>query len=142
MECERHNRLHPTDEQCIPYLAQALEGVAGPFIAASDYMKAVGDQVSRWIPGRFVPLGTDGSGMSERAKRYAAISRWMPSASRWAQHRCAAPRQEDRRPDAGEGDCRTRNRSRESRRDDLGQADEATSGASVIKCCWDRLNVL
>jgi pyruvate dehydrogenase E1 component len=39
--------------------------VPGPFIAASDYMKAVADQIARFVPGRFFPLGTDGFGMSD-----------------------------------------------------------------------------
>jgi pyruvate dehydrogenase E1 component len=42
-----------------------LSGSKGPFIAASDYMTLVQDQVSRWIPGRYVALGTDGFGMSD-----------------------------------------------------------------------------
>jgi pyruvate dehydrogenase E1 component len=28
-------------------------------------MKVLGDMISRFIPGRFVPLGTDGFGMSD-----------------------------------------------------------------------------
>jgi pyruvate dehydrogenase E1 component len=39
--------------------------VKGPFITASDYMKAMGDLVARFVPGRLVPLGTDGFGMSD-----------------------------------------------------------------------------
>jgi pyruvate dehydrogenase E1 component len=46
-------------------VVQALEGAKGPFIAATDYLKLVPDQIARWIPGRFVPLGTDGFGMSD-----------------------------------------------------------------------------
>ena len=65
LECERHARLHPTEPAKTPWITQVLSGVRGPFIAASDYMKAVPDQVARWIPGRFVPLGTDGFGMSD-----------------------------------------------------------------------------
>jgi pyruvate dehydrogenase E1 component len=65
IECERHNRLHPESEERVAFISEALAGVKGPFIAASDYMKAVPDQVARWIPGRFVPLGTDGFGMSD-----------------------------------------------------------------------------
>jgi pyruvate dehydrogenase E1 component len=65
LSCERHNRLHPEDEARVPYLSQALDGVEGPFIAASDFMKLAADQVARWIPGRFVPLGTDGFGLSD-----------------------------------------------------------------------------
>jgi pyruvate dehydrogenase E1 component len=62
---ERHNRLHPMEAPRVPWIKKALEGVKGPFIAASDYMKAVPDQVARFIPGLFVPLGTDGFGMSD-----------------------------------------------------------------------------
>jgi pyruvate dehydrogenase E1 component len=65
LRCERHNRLHPTEEAQTPYIVSALQGVQGPFIAASDYMKALQDQVSRWIPGQYVVLGTDGFGMSD-----------------------------------------------------------------------------
>jgi pyruvate dehydrogenase E1 component len=66
LEAERHNRLHPDDdEQRVPYVVQALADVQGPFVAASDYMKSLPDQIARWIPGRLVPLGTDGFGMSD-----------------------------------------------------------------------------
>jgi pyruvate dehydrogenase E1 component len=66
LEAERHNRLHPDDdEQRVPYLVQTLADVQGPFVAASDYMKSLPDQIARWIPGRLVPLGTDGFGMSD-----------------------------------------------------------------------------
>jgi pyruvate dehydrogenase E1 component len=65
LACERHNRLHPEAERRVPYVTRALSGHKGPFIAASDYMTLVQDQVTRWIPGRYVALGTDGFGMSD-----------------------------------------------------------------------------
>jgi pyruvate dehydrogenase E1 component len=65
LTCERYNRLHPEAEKRVPYITQTLSGVKGPFIAASDYMTLVQDQVNRWIPGRYVALGTDGFGMSD-----------------------------------------------------------------------------
>jgi pyruvate dehydrogenase E1 component len=65
LEAERWNRLHPEAEPRVPYLTRALEGVTGPFVAASDYQKTLGDLIGRWVPGRFVPLGTDGFGMSD-----------------------------------------------------------------------------
>jgi pyruvate dehydrogenase E1 component len=65
LACERYNRLHPEAEKRVPYITQTLAGSKGPFIAASDYMTLVQDQVSRWIPGRYVALGTDGFGMSD-----------------------------------------------------------------------------
>src|SRR5690606_14552566 len=36
LECERWNRLHPESEPRVPFLTQQLQGVEGPFIAASD----------------------------------------------------------------------------------------------------------
>jgi pyruvate dehydrogenase E1 component len=57
--------LHPEATPRVPYLVKALEGVKGPFITASDYMKSLGDLIGRWLPGRIVPLGTDGFGMSD-----------------------------------------------------------------------------
>jgi pyruvate dehydrogenase E1 component len=63
--CERFNRLNPEATPRVSYLSQALKGVSGPFIAASDYIKHTPDAVARFIPGTFVPLGTDGFGMSD-----------------------------------------------------------------------------
>ena len=42
-----------------------LEGVEGPIIASSDYMKIVPDQIAPWLNGRLVSLGTDGFGRSD-----------------------------------------------------------------------------
>ncbi|HEY3236624.1 MAG TPA: pyruvate dehydrogenase (acetyl-transferring), homodimeric type, partial [Polyangiaceae bacterium] len=65
LSCERYNRLHPASESRVPYIQKVLEGVEGPFISASDYVKSLGELIARWLPGRFVPLGTDGFGMSD-----------------------------------------------------------------------------
>ncbi len=42
-----------------------LSQVGGPVIAVTDFMKAIPDQVARWVPGTFRPLGTDGFGRSD-----------------------------------------------------------------------------
>jgi pyruvate dehydrogenase E1 component len=63
--CERHNRLHPGGPSRVPHVTRVLEGVPGPFVAATDFMKMVPEQIARWVPGRFVPLGTDGFGLSD-----------------------------------------------------------------------------
>ena len=42
-----------------------LEGHEGPFISSSDYVKAIGEQLTPWIPGDYHVLGTDGMGRSE-----------------------------------------------------------------------------
>ncbi len=63
--CERWNRLHPTETPRKSYLEETLEGVEGPFISASDYVRALGEQLTPWIPGDYYVLGTDGMGRSE-----------------------------------------------------------------------------
>ena len=65
LEAERWNMLHPDQEPRKPYVVSLFEGDDRPIIAFSDYMKLVPDQIARWLPGRFYPLGTDGFGRSE-----------------------------------------------------------------------------
>ena len=62
---ERWNRLHPAEAAKTPYIQSVFAGVEGPIVAASDYMKAVQDQIAPWLPGRMVTLGTDGFGRSD-----------------------------------------------------------------------------
>ncbi|NJP32941.1 pyruvate dehydrogenase (acetyl-transferring), homodimeric type [Micromonospora thermarum] len=65
VEAEEHNLLHPTGEQRVPYVARKLADAEGPKVAVSDWMRAVPDLISRWIPGDYTSLGTDGFGMSD-----------------------------------------------------------------------------
>ena len=65
LAAERWNRLHPGEKARTPYVAEQLGATEGPVVATSDYMKAVPDQIARWVPGRFLPLGTDGYGLSD-----------------------------------------------------------------------------
>jgi pyruvate dehydrogenase E1 component len=60
-----HNRLNPLDEPKTSYVAQLLDGVKGPVIAATDYMKNYAEQIRSCVPGRFTVLGTDGYGRSD-----------------------------------------------------------------------------
>jgi pyruvate dehydrogenase E1 component len=62
---ERHHRLHPGEAARVPLVTEALRGGSGPVVAVTDYMRAVPDQVARWIPRPFVSLGTDGFGLSD-----------------------------------------------------------------------------
>jgi pyruvate dehydrogenase E1 component len=64
---ERWNRLHPAATPRTPYLTDVLHDAEGPFVAVSDWMKTVPDQVARWIPGSFTPLGTRGGRGARRA---------------------------------------------------------------------------
>jgi pyruvate dehydrogenase E1 component len=65
LDTERWNRMHPGEAPREPYVTRVLSGVDGPIVAVTDFMAAVPDQVARWVPGRFVPLGTDGFGRSD-----------------------------------------------------------------------------
>jgi pyruvate dehydrogenase E1 component len=44
---------------------QVLEGVKGPVVATTDFMKAVPDMIRPWVRERYVTLGTDGFGRSD-----------------------------------------------------------------------------
>ncbi len=65
LSVERWNRLHPSLQPRSPYLAEALGSGEDPVVAVTDFMKAVPEQVARWVPGHFAPLGTDGFGRSD-----------------------------------------------------------------------------
>jgi pyruvate dehydrogenase E1 component len=65
LEVERWNRLHPEAEPRVSYIAQQLAERPGPIVAVTDYLKAVSDQVARFVPQDFIPLGTDGFGRSD-----------------------------------------------------------------------------
>jgi pyruvate dehydrogenase E1 component len=62
---ERWNMLHPGQPVRVPYVQLLLQDREGPFIAATDYMRTVPDQIRQWVGGRYVTLGTDGYGRSD-----------------------------------------------------------------------------
>ena len=63
--CKRWNMFHPTMPKRKGYLETVMEGSEGPVIAASDYVKALAEQVAPFIDEDFRALGTDGMGRSE-----------------------------------------------------------------------------
>jgi pyruvate dehydrogenase E1 component len=65
LEVERWNRLHPLEEARVSYIEEALAGRQGPYVAATDYMRAFADQIRPFVPGRYAVLGTDGFGRSD-----------------------------------------------------------------------------
>ncbi|HBW21000.1 MAG TPA: pyruvate dehydrogenase (acetyl-transferring), homodimeric type [Actinobacteria bacterium] len=65
LACEEWNMLQPEAEQRVPYVAQVLDGHGGPVVAVSDWIRAVPDQIARWMPGPYLSLGTDGWGFSD-----------------------------------------------------------------------------
>ncbi|RBL87155.1 pyruvate dehydrogenase (acetyl-transferring), homodimeric type, partial [Streptomyces cavourensis] len=65
VEVERYNLLHPEEEQRVPYVTRKLDGAEGPFVAVSDWMRSVPDQIARWVPGTYQSLGADGFGFAD-----------------------------------------------------------------------------
>jgi pyruvate dehydrogenase E1 component len=61
----RWNTLHPQETPRESYVEGLLKGIPGPFIAVSDYVRLVPDQIRPWVPGHFSTLGTDGFGRSD-----------------------------------------------------------------------------
>ncbi len=68
LEVERWNMLNPDKKQKTSYITQTLSKEDGVFVAASDYVKALPDSISKWIPGKLYSLGTDGYGRSGARK--------------------------------------------------------------------------
>ena len=64
LDAERFARLNP-GETTPTEVTDKLNTTEGPIIAVSDYMTIVPDQISRWAPRSFRPLGTDGFGRSD-----------------------------------------------------------------------------
>ncbi|EQD31119.1 pyruvate dehydrogenase subunit E1, partial [mine drainage metagenome] len=50
LECERWNMLHVGKPPRVPYVRECFAEAKGPCIAATDYMRAVADQVREWMP--------------------------------------------------------------------------------------------
>ncbi|HUC06308.1 MAG TPA: pyruvate dehydrogenase (acetyl-transferring), homodimeric type [Acidimicrobiales bacterium] len=65
LEAERWNRLHPEAEARAAVVTGALGAGPDPVVALTDYMRAVPDQVSRFVERPFTSLGTDGFGRSD-----------------------------------------------------------------------------
>jgi pyruvate dehydrogenase E1 component len=66
--CEQWNLTHTEEQPRLPYITQALSGSDAPdapVVAVSDFMRAVPDLISRWVPAPYTSLGTDGFGMSD-----------------------------------------------------------------------------
>jgi pyruvate dehydrogenase E1 component len=65
VEAEEEALLSSDGTGRTPYVTEVLTGAPGPVVAVSDYMRSVQDQISRWVPGDYTSLGTDGFGCSD-----------------------------------------------------------------------------
>jgi pyruvate dehydrogenase E1 component len=69
LRCKRWNMLHPVEPPKKSYIETLLAKEQGTFVALSDYMRLVPDQVAPWVPGGLMTLGTDGFGRSDTRAR-------------------------------------------------------------------------
>ena len=65
IDVERWNLMHPDQEARVPYVSRCLSDEQGVFVAASDYVRALPDSISRFFPRPLNSLGTDGFGRSD-----------------------------------------------------------------------------
>jgi pyruvate dehydrogenase E1 component len=76
IRCQRWNMLHPTEAPQKSYLESLLAAEQGAFVAVSDNIRTVPDQIAPWVPGGLFTLGTDGFGRSDtraRLRRFFAV---------------------------------------------------------------------
>jgi len=69
IRCQRWNMLHPTDASKKSYMETLLAKEKGAFVAVSDNVRTVPDQIAPWVPGGLFTLGTDGFGRSDTRAR-------------------------------------------------------------------------
>jgi pyruvate dehydrogenase E1 component len=69
IRCQRWNMLHPTEPTKKSYLENLLAKEQGTFVAVSDNVRTVPDQIAPWVPGGLFTLGTDGFGRSDTRAR-------------------------------------------------------------------------
>ncbi len=69
IRCQRWNMLHPAEPPRKSYLENLLAKEQGAFVAVSDNIRTVPDQIAPWVPGGLFTLGTDGFGRSDTRAR-------------------------------------------------------------------------
>jgi len=78
-DVERWNMLHPGKKQRVPYVTGQFEGIDGPLVAATDYIRAYADQIRPFLGQRYVTLGTDGYGRSDmrsQLRKFFEVNRY------------------------------------------------------------------
>ncbi|MDP9417478.1 MAG: pyruvate dehydrogenase (acetyl-transferring), homodimeric type, partial [Actinomycetota bacterium] len=79
LETDEWNLVHPEEQPRVPFVTSRLDGAPGPFVAVSDWMRAVQDQIQPWVPGDYASLGTDGFGLSDTRgalRRHFKVDGW------------------------------------------------------------------
>ncbi|HWV27030.1 MAG TPA: pyruvate dehydrogenase (acetyl-transferring), homodimeric type [Aeromicrobium sp.] len=73
---EQWNLNHPAEDPRSAWITQKLSGSSVVTVAVSDFMRAVPDQIARWVPGPWQSLGADGFGFADTraaARRFFQI---------------------------------------------------------------------
>ena len=76
IRAQRWNILHPTMPAKKSYVETLLAKEPGAFVAVSDNIRTVPDQIAPWVPGGLFTLGTDGFGRSDtrgRLRRFFGV---------------------------------------------------------------------
>ena len=65
LDIERWNMLNPDKKDRISIIQETISDQESPIIASTDYMKSYAEQISNFLPNKFISLGTDGFGRSD-----------------------------------------------------------------------------
>ena len=79
-DVDRWNLLHPAEKPRLCYVQTQLKGLSEPVVIATDYMKAYGEQLRRYINSHLHVLGTDGFGRSDSRvalRRFFEVDRYF-----------------------------------------------------------------
>ena len=82
LECERWNLLNPAGQPRAPYVAQCFKDRDGPFIAATDYVRNVPDQIRQWCRASTSHWARTAMVARTHVRRCAATSKWIATSSR------------------------------------------------------------
>jgi pyruvate dehydrogenase E1 component len=66
LAAERWSLLHPEEPRRPSFVEACLANRKGPVVAATDYVRLFADQIRPFLSRRYVVLGTDGFGRSDR----------------------------------------------------------------------------
>jgi pyruvate dehydrogenase E1 component len=78
-DAERWSMLHPHKTPRLPYVTAQFDGVDGPIVAATDYIRAYADQIRPYLEQRYLVLGTDGYGRSDmrsQLRKFFEVNRY------------------------------------------------------------------
>src|SRR5690606_39538344 len=66
---QRWNMLHPNDKPQESYVARCLDGMPGPVVASTDYIRLYAEQIRPYLSRTYRVLGTDGFGRSDTRQK-------------------------------------------------------------------------